>query len=124
MADQAAVSQLRALAQQVPGVVVLNVQARAPEPVLAQMPVSPPPLPQPAVAPARPKLPVIRHVAIGERESFAYDGNGRKLRVGDSVDGVKVIGIRFEGVEFMRDKQRYQVGVTPMLTSAHSGVTN
>ncbi len=131
VADQRVVSQLTALAQQVPGVVALEVRARPPErspepvPVVVAAisePVAPVVVPAPAVA--RPKLPVIRHIAVGERESFAYDGNGRRLRVGDSVDGAKVINIRFEGVEFVRDKQRYQVGVTPMLTSASSGTTN
>jgi hypothetical protein len=130
VADQRVVSQLAALAQQVPGVVALEVRARAPErspepePVVA----APPELAVPAAASApvvaRPKLPVIRHVAVGERERFAYDGNGRRLRVGDSVDGAKVMNIRFESVEFMREKQRYQVVVTPMLTSASSGAAN
>jgi hypothetical protein len=124
VADPAAVSQLRALAQQVPGVVVLNVQARAPEPVLAQAPLAPPPLVPQATEPVRPKLPVIRHVAVGDKGSFAYDGNGRRLRMGDSIDGAKVVAIRFEGVEFLRDKQRYHVSVTPMLTSAPSAPVN
>lgn len=130
VADQTVVSQLRALAQQVPGVVALNVQAREPERALEQIPVAvalpqqPVAAAEPASAPVRPKLPVIRHVAVGERESFAYDGNGRRLRVGDSVDGAKVKSIQFEGVEFVRDKQRYSVAITPVLTSTSSGAAN
>jgi hypothetical protein len=130
VADGGAVTQLRALAQQVPGVVVLNVKARdvkarEPNPVL----VSPPPQQavatvEPASAPVRPKLPVIRAVAVGQQESFAYDGHGRRLRVGDTVDGVKVKSIQFEGVEFVRDKQRYTVGITPVLTSTSGGTSN
>jgi hypothetical protein len=131
VADQRVVSQLRALAQQVPGVVALEVRAR--EPLQASPPnpvanvvVAPEPVPVAAPAPvvARPKLPVIRHVAVGERESFAYDIKGRRLRVGDSVDGAKVVQIRFEGVDFLRDKQRYHVVVTPMLTSASNVSTD
>jgi hypothetical protein len=127
VADQSVVTQLSALAQQVPGVVALEVRARAPEPaaaVMATVAAEPAPAVVPAPVVVRPRLPVIRHVAIGERESFAYDGNGRRLRVGDSVDGAKVMNIRFEGVEFLRERQRYQVGVTPMLTSASSGAAN
>jgi hypothetical protein len=130
VADPRMVSQLSALAQQVPGVVALDVRARLPERpperVAVAMTTLPEPVPVAAPSPvtARPRLPVIRHVAIGERESFAYDGNGRKLRVGDSVDGAKVTQIRFEGVEFVRDKQRYNVVVTPMLTSSSSSSTN
>ncbi len=129
VADQRVVSQLSALAQQVPGVVALEVRAREPEPAPQSAAVAVVGVPE-AGAPtvpvvARPKLPVIRHLAIGEHESFAYDGNGRRLRVGDSVDGAKVVNIRFEGVEFVRGKQRYHVAVTPMLTtSASSGVGN
>jgi hypothetical protein len=131
VAEPRTVAQLAALAGQVPGVVALQVRARSPErspePVPAVVAVTPEPVvPAAVVAPVvtRPKLPVIRHVAVGERESFAYDGNGRRLRVGDVVDDAKVVKIRFEGVEFVRDKQRYQVGVTPMLTSASGGITN
>lgn len=131
VADQRVVSQLSALAQQVPGVVALEVRAREPEPTPQPAPVTALVVApeagaraEPVPAVARPKLPVIRHLAIGEHESFAYDGNGRRLRVGDSVDGAKVVNIRFEGVEFARDKQRYHVAVTPMLTSASSSVAN
>jgi hypothetical protein len=63
-------------------------------------------------------------VAVGQQESFAYDGHGRRLRVGDTVDGVKVKSIQFEGVEFVRDKQRYTVGITPVLTSTSGGTSN
>jgi hypothetical protein len=128
VADPRVVSQLSALAGQVPGVEALLVRARPPEQVSEPVVIAAVPDPVPVVKPAppvaRPKLPVIRHVAIGERESFAYDGNGRRLRVGDTVDGAKVINIRFEGVDFMREKQRYQVVVTPVLASASSGTTN
>lgn len=133
MADQRMVSQLSALAQQVPGVVALEVRAREPEPAPQSAAVAAVGVPEasagtvpvPGSVVARPKLPVIRHLAIGEHESVAYDGNGRRLRVGDSVDGAKVVNIRFEGVEFARDKQRYHVAVTPMLTtSASSGLGN
>lgn len=131
VADQRVVSQLTTLAQQVPGVVALEVRAREPEPAPQPAPVAAVvvvpeagarAVPVPVVA--RPKLPVIRHLAIGEHESFAYDSNGRRLRVGDSVDGAKVVNIRFEGVEFARDRQRYHVVITPMLTSASSSVAN
>jgi hypothetical protein len=124
-ADEQTVSQLRSLAQQVPGVVALEVRTHEPQrvPESVSQPTKPQPEPVHAAAPAprltHTKLPVIRHVAVGRRQSFAYDSNGRKLRVGDVVGDAKVVGIRFSGVEFERDQQRYRVGVVPMLMSAN-----
>jgi hypothetical protein len=101
------VQQLRALAEQVPGVAAFDVQARAPkavakapEPVAVQ---APPPAPPPAPVP----WPQIRHVVLGENGSFVIDGQGNKLRVGDSVDGARVLQIRFDAVDFVRAGQRH-----------------
>lgn len=129
IADSAALMRLRALGQQVPGVVAFEVRAQPPAQSNAALPlvIMPEPKAQPLharapVAPAvpasHPALPVIRHVAVGARESFAYDRLGHRLRVGDSVGGAKVLRIRFEGVEFVRDQQRYMVAVTPVLSAA------
>ena len=130
VAGKEVVSQLSALAQQVPGVVALEVRALEPElalqlPLLAKASLAEPAsstAPAPMVA--FNKLPTIRHVAIGAGSSFAYDASGRRLQVGDSVDGASVVSIRFDGVEFARDKQRYHVAVAPMLTSASGSATD
>jgi hypothetical protein len=111
VADAPLVARLRALASQVPGVVALEVQAHAPEPkpVVAQAPV----LPKIEPVVEQPKLPVIRHIAISERESMAFDADGRWLRVGDKVDGAKVTRIEFDKVELSLGKRRYIVSVSP-----------
>ena len=93
------------------------------EPPAAPVVVAAPPKvivePKPAVI----ALPIIRHVAVGQRVSFAIDAAGRRLRVGDQVDGSKVQRIQFDAVVFVRDGQRYTVGVTPMLSVAANGPT-
>jgi hypothetical protein len=127
--DPQVVARLQALASQVPGAVALKVHASQPEPRPAPVPVAaaalePPAKVEPPPPVARPRLPVIRHIAVGERESFAFDVNGRRLKVGDSVDGAKVVRIRFEAVDLLREGQRYSVAVTPMLTSAASPALN
>jgi hypothetical protein len=99
---------LRALAEQVPGVVAFEVRARAPEvPVPAKPPepvvVKAPPPPEPPPAP----WPQIRHVVLGTSGSFVIDTQGRKLRVGDNVDGARVQQIRFDAVDFIRAGQRH-----------------
>jgi hypothetical protein len=111
VADAPLVARLQALASQVPGVVALEVQAHTPEPkpVVAQAPV----LPKIEPVVEQPKLPVIRHIAISERESMAFDADGRWLRVGDKVDGAKVTRIAFDKVELSLGKRRYIVSVSP-----------
>ena len=124
VSDQKVVSQLSALVQQVPGAVALKVNAPEPAPLAT---VVLPPAISAAVSTTvvvLPKLPVIRHVAIGALESFAYDSSGRRMRAGDSVDGAKVVKIRFDGVDFTRDKLRYHVAVATMATSASSPATD
>ena len=122
--DSEGLANLHTLASQVPGVVDLQVRALKPlqATVVAVAPAAPEPEPVAVVVPPAPKpfqaLPVIRNVAVGARSSFAYDGRGRKLRVGDRVDGATVTRIQLSGVEFMRDEQRYMVGVTPVLLAA------
>lgn len=127
--DQQVVARLQALASQVPGAVALKVHASQPAPRPASVQVAaavlePPAKVEPPPPVARPRLPVIRHIAVGERESFAFDAHGRRLKVGDSVDGAKVVRIRFEAVDLLREGQRYSVAVTPMLTSAASPALN
>jgi len=105
---------LRALAEQVPGVVAFDVRARArevpvpakpPEPVVVKAP--PPPEPPPA------PWPQIRHVVLGASGSFVIDTQGRKLRVGDNVDGARVQQIRFDAVDFVRAGLRHTAIVMP-----------
>lgn len=124
VATQPAVERLRALKDDVPGVVSFDVRSQRIEPVAPPVAA---PVPAAKVAPApRPAviaLPIIRHVAVGEKVSFAIDASGRRLRVGDQVDGSKVQRIQFDAVVFVRDGQRYTVGVTPMLTVASGGPT-
>jgi hypothetical protein len=126
--DAKGVTSLQALAAQVPGVVELKVRAitppTLPQPTLVATTPDAPVRAEPLKPVARPLLPIIRHVAVGESVSLAYDGYGRKLRVGDVVGGAKVIAIRFEGVEFQRDRQRYTVTVTPEIASAASTSNN
>jgi hypothetical protein len=111
VADEPLVARLQALANQVPGVVQLDVHATAPEPkpVVAKAPE----LPKAEVPVPEPKLPVIRHVVMSEREGMAFDVDGNRLRVGDHVGGAKVTRIEFDKVELMRGKRKYTVSVRP-----------
>jgi hypothetical protein len=103
------VQRLRALAEQVPGVVTFDVRARAPE--VPQIPVRPP---EPVVVKVVPRVepppapwPQVRHVVLGSNGSFVIDGQGRRWRVGDIVDGARVTQIRFDAVDFVRAGQRH-----------------
>jgi hypothetical protein len=128
VADQSTVARLQALVAQVPGAVALEVNARAPAPAFAALPelkmvpvpalTLPPKIELAALSPSL-KLPVIKHIAVGERESFAYDSAGRRLRVGDTMDGAKIVQIRFDGVELLRGKQRYTIKVTVLASAAN-----
>jgi hypothetical protein len=98
------VQRLRALAQQVPGVVAFDVRAQAPE---AAKPPEPMVVQTPTVESPSAPWPQIRHVALGTNGSFAIDAQGRTLRVGDDVDGARVLRIRFDEVDFSRSGQRH-----------------
>ena len=121
--NQQAVQALRELAAQVPGVVALDVHAIQADEIkpapLAVLNVGSEEVKAPTVQVPKlsyPKLPVIRHIAVGQRERFAVDSHGRKLRVGDTANGAKVVQIRFEAVELSIAGQSYMVAATPMLT--------
>jgi hypothetical protein len=118
--ESAALAKLQSLAEQVPGVNSFDVHAQLadlaaaptfsePEPIAAKGELVPKPMS---------RLPVIRHVAVGQTNSFAFDANGRRLRVGDSVHGARMVRVRLESVDFVLDGQPYSVPVTPMLSAS------
>jgi hypothetical protein len=124
--DAQAVDRLSALAAQVPGVQSLAATPRQIDPpVVEPEPVAPPVAVAPPPPPVRPSVPfpVISHVLIGDSRSMAIDADGRTLRVGDQVEGAKVVAIRFDSVELEFGRQRYKVGVATQ-TSAAGLATN
>jgi hypothetical protein len=124
LADEATVERLQALGPQVPGLVAWDVQALPPPAAgamgalaaagMAAPSASAPVASTEAQKPDAPRWPAIRHVAIGGTESLAYDAQGRRLRIGDSVDGAKLTAIRHDAVEFQRDGKRIEVAVRSM----------
>lgn len=118
-----AAGKLRALAAQVPGVVALDVRSIQPE---SPAPTTAPPVaadaaPPPERPPAprvHPQLPEIRHIAMGHRDRFAIDANGRKLRVGDTAGDARVVQIRFDAVELSLEGQAHTVLARPLLARA------
>ncbi len=127
LADETTVARLQSLGSQVPGIAAWDVQAlpppaagRAEAPSAASPTASAPVASAEARKPEAPRWPSIRHVAVSSAGSFAYDAQGRRLRVGDSIDGAKLTAIRFDAVEFQRDGKRIEVSVRPMTSPARA----
>lgn len=66
--------------------------------------------PSSATRPGR-RWPVVWHVAPSDGAWIAYDARGRRWRVGDTLDGARLVTIRPEGVVFLHEGKRIEVGI-------------